>query len=72
MMKTATVTEKALKASYLTSLRMAKCKKAHIIGEELFVPAAVEICELMVGPEAANQLWLIPYTSFQQHSTPTY
>ena len=38
-MKTATVTEKALKASYLTSLRIAKSKKANTIGEELLQPA---------------------------------
>ena len=41
MMETATVTEKALKASYLTSLQIAKSKKAHTIGEELLQPAAV-------------------------------
>ena len=63
MMKMATVTEKALKASYLTLLRIAKSKKAHTIGEELLQPAAVEMCELIVGPEAANQLWLIPLSS---------
>ena len=67
MMKTATVTEKALKASYLTSLRMAKCKKPHTIGEELLQPAAVETCELMVGPEVAYQLWLIPLSNSTIH-----
>ena len=67
MKKMATVTEKALKASYLTSLRMPKCKKAHTIGEELLQPAAVEMCELMVGPEAAYQLWLIPLSNSTIH-----
>ncbi len=67
MMKTATDTEKALKASYLTSLRIVKSKKAHTIGEELLQPAAVEMCELMVGPEAANQLWLIPLSNTNVH-----
>ena len=68
MMKMATVTEKALKASCLTSLCIAKSKKAHTTGEELLQPAAVEMCELMVGPETPA----LVYTSLQQHSTPTY
>ena len=67
MMKMATVTEKALKASYLTSLCITKSKKAHAIGEELLQPAAVEMCELIVGPEAANQLWLIPLSNSTEH-----
>ena len=66
MMKMATVTKKALKASSLTSLRVAKSKKAHTIGEELLQPAAVEMCELMVGPEALSSsgLYLFPTAQY--------
>ena len=67
MMKTATVTGRPSKSLYLTSLYIAKSRKAHTIGEELLQPAAVEMCELMVGPEAANQLWLIPLSNSTVH-----
>lgn len=32
-------TEKAVEASFLVSLRIAKCRKPHTIGEELILPA---------------------------------
>uniref|UniRef100_A0A671MB63 Uncharacterized protein n=1 Tax=Sinocyclocheilus anshuiensis TaxID=1608454 RepID=A0A671MB63_9TELE len=51
-----TIPEKAQQASYLAALRIAKCKKPHTIGEELILPAAVDMCRVMVGEEATNKI----------------
>ncbi len=48
IIKTATVAENALKASYAVSQRIAKCKKAHKFAESLIIPAAVDICKIML------------------------
>jgi hypothetical protein len=45
--KTLSVNEKALIASYKVSYKIARCKKPHTIGEELILPAAIEIVEIM-------------------------
>ncbi|XP_058855396.1 zinc finger BED domain-containing protein 5-like [Acipenser ruthenus] len=58
-----TVPEKALKASFLTALRIPMSKKAHTIGEELILPAAVEMCEVMVSEDAAKKLKDIPLSN---------
>lgn len=60
IIKTATVDENALKASYAVSQRIAKCKKAHTIAESLMIPAAVDICEIMFGAEQAKKVTKIP------------
>lgn len=54
-----TVPEKALKASFLTVLWIARSKKAHTIGE-LILPAAVEMCKVMVSEDAVKKLKAIP------------
>ncbi|XP_077100002.1 SCAN domain-containing protein 3-like [Siphateles boraxobius] len=56
----ATTSEKAQKASFLVAQRIVKCKKPHTIAEELILPAAVDMCEIMLGTEAANKLKSIP------------
>lgn len=56
----ATVNEKALRASYLVALRIARSKKPHTIGEELILPAAVEMCEVMLGKACSEKLKTIP------------
>ena len=40
--------------------QIAKCKKPHTIAQELIRPAAVSMCEIMLGTEAANKLKSIP------------
>ena len=40
--------------------QIAKCKKPHTIAQELILPAAVGMCEIMLGTEAANKLKSIP------------
>ncbi|XP_042233739.1 SCAN domain-containing protein 3-like [Homarus americanus] len=50
------IPQKAQRASYLTGQRVAKSKKSHTIWEELMLPAVVEMCEVMIGKEAASQL----------------
>ncbi|CAK6977529.1 SCAN domain-containing protein 3-like [Scomber scombrus] len=59
----ATTSQKALKASYLVAQRIAKSKKPHSIGQELVLPAAVEMCEAVLGAEAANKLKVVPLSN---------
>ena len=56
----ATTSERAQRASYLVAQRIAKCKKAHTLAEELILPAAVDMCEVIIGTEAANKLKTVP------------
>ncbi len=56
IIKTATVAENVLKASYAVSQRIAKCKKAHKIAESLIIPAAVDICKIMFRAEQAKKV----------------
>lgn len=52
-------TEKAVEASFLVSLRIAKCKKPHTIGEELILPTAKDMVTCMSGESSAKQLDII-------------
>ncbi|XP_031333855.1 zinc finger BED domain-containing protein 5-like [Photinus pyralis] len=61
--KTLTVNEKALLASYKVSYQIARCKKPHTIGEELILPAAIEIVETMFGDTFAKKLESIPLSN---------
>ncbi|XP_077301048.1 protein FAM200B-like [Arctopsyche grandis] len=54
--KILSVTPNALLASYHVSYRIAKCKKAHIIGETLLLPAAVDMVRIMFGESYTKQL----------------
>ena len=46
----------ALMASYIVSLRIAKAKKPHVIGEELILPCTKDIVHHMLGDKAAESL----------------
>lgn len=54
------VSSNALLASYHVSYRIAKCKKPHTIGENLVLPAAMDIVRTMFGESYAKQLQQIP------------
>lgn len=58
-----TVNEKALKASYIMAMRIAKSKKAHTDAESLIMPTALEICEIMLGKESSRKLLSIPVSN---------
>lgn len=61
--KTLSMNEKALLASYKVSYKIARCKKPHTIGEELILPAAIEIVETMFGNNFVKQLESIPLSN---------
>ena len=54
--KTTQQSKAAVEASYVVSLRVAKAKKAHTIGEELIFPCIKDVVRLMIGTEAVNKL----------------
>ncbi|XP_053170201.1 zinc finger BED domain-containing protein 5-like [Scomber japonicus] len=56
----ATVNTKATEASYRVALRIAKAGKPHNIGETLLLPAAKDMCSVMMGEAAAAKLDAIP------------
>lgn len=60
MMSCTTVNKKVLRASYLVALRIARSKKPHTIAEELILPAAVDMCEVVLGREYSQKLKAIP------------
>ena len=47
----------------MVAQQIAKCKKPHTIGEELILPAVVEMCEIMLEKEAANKLIAVPLSN---------
>ncbi|GFX40694.1 protein FAM200B [Trichonephila clavipes] len=61
--ETLSVNEKALLASYKVSYKIARCKKPHTIGEEHFLPAAIEIVETMFEDNFAEELHSIPLSN---------
>ena len=46
----------AVEASYAVSLRIAKSKKPHTIGEELVLPCTKDIVRLMIGADTVKKL----------------
>ncbi|XP_053194079.1 protein FAM200A-like [Scomber japonicus] len=60
MMKATTVSSKALQASYAVSMLVAKSKKPHSIVEELILPAAIAMAEIMIDKKAADELKKVP------------
>lgn len=44
-----------MKASFLVSLKIAKCGKPHTIGKELLLPATKDIVTCMFGESSAKQ-----------------
>ena len=59
--------EKALRASYLLAVRIARSKKPHSIGESLVLPAAMEMCREMCGDAVADKLKAIPVSNDTVH-----
>lgn len=51
-----TVNTKATEASYRVALRIAKAGKPHNISETLLLPAAKDMCSVMMGEAAAAKL----------------
>lgn len=56
-------TQKAVEASFLVSLRIARCGKAHTIGEELLLPAAKDMVTCMFNESMAKKLETIPLSN---------
>ena len=52
--QTAITIRAAVEASYIVSLRIAKSKKPHTIGEELVLPCTKDIVHLMIGADAVK------------------
>ncbi|KFM77074.1 hypothetical protein X975_13606, partial [Stegodyphus mimosarum] len=54
--ETLSVNKKALIASYKVSYKIARCKKPRTVGEDLILPAAIEIVETMFGDNFSKHL----------------
>jgi hypothetical protein len=52
----ALIPSNALLASYKVTHRIAKCQKRHNITEELILPAAVDMVNIMIGESAGKLL----------------
>uniref|UniRef100_A0A668AZH4 DUF4371 domain-containing protein n=1 Tax=Myripristis murdjan TaxID=586833 RepID=A0A668AZH4_9TELE len=63
MMKATGVSSKALEASYAVSLLVAKSKKPHSTVEELILPAATVMAEIMIDKKAANAFKKVPLSN---------
>ena len=59
----ARMSEATLEASYRIALRVAECKKAHTIGEELIKPCLVESVRLVCGEKEAEKINQIPLSN---------
>jgi hypothetical protein len=57
------VNEKYLLASYEASYLIAKAKKPFTIGEELILPAAIKICEIIHGKEISDVFKYVPLSN---------
>ena len=56
MTKEVMASQTALKASYLVAMKIAKCKKSHIIAENVLLPAAIEMYYIKNREKAAEAL----------------
>lgn len=65
--KASKVNEKALRASYLLAVHIAKNKKPHTIGESFIHPAAIEMCREMCGDTVADKLKATPVSNDKLH-----
>jgi len=50
-------------ASYKVSYRIAKCKKPHTIAEQLILPAAIDVVNIVVGESAGKLLSKVPLSN---------
>ncbi|KAE9543681.1 hypothetical protein AGLY_002077 [Aphis glycines] len=61
--KNASIPTNALIASYKVSYRIAKCKKPHTIAEQLILPVAIDMVNIMVCEYAGKLLSKIPLSN---------
>ncbi|XP_063786065.1 protein FAM200A-like [Pseudophryne corroboree] len=61
--KQASIPCNALLASYKVAHRIAMCKKPHTIAEELILPAAVDMVNILVGESAGKLLSKVPLSN---------
>jgi zinc finger BED domain-containing protein 5/7/8/9 len=61
--KNASIPNNALIASYKVAFRIAKCKKPHTIAEELILPAALDMVNIMIGESAGKLLSKVPLSN---------
>ena len=54
---------KAQLASFKVAHRIAKCKKAHTIAEELILPATIDLVSRMIGDSNAQELKTVPLSN---------
>ncbi|XP_050522096.1 zinc finger BED domain-containing protein 5-like [Daktulosphaira vitifoliae] len=59
----ASIPNNALIASYKVAFRIAKCKKPHTIAEELILPAALDMVNIMIGESAGKLLSKVPLSN---------
>uniref|UniRef100_A0A6Q2YA63 DUF4371 domain-containing protein n=1 Tax=Esox lucius TaxID=8010 RepID=A0A6Q2YA63_ESOLU len=58
-----TVSKQCLEASYVVAKRIAKLGKPHTIAETLILPAAQDMCRIMIGDSAAARLGAVPLSN---------
>jgi predicted RNase H-like nuclease len=61
--KQASIPSNALLASCKVAHRIAKCKKPHTIAEELILPAAVDMVNILIGESAGKLLSKVPLSN---------
>lgn len=59
-MATASTGVSALRVSHLAASRVAKAKKPFIVGEELILPAAKDVCLELLGEAAVKKTVQVP------------
>ncbi|XP_067120060.1 zinc finger BED domain-containing protein 5-like [Centruroides vittatus] len=63
MFKHMSIPNNALLASYKVAYRVAKCKKNHTVAEQLILPAAVDLVNIMIGESAGKLLSKVPLSN---------
>ncbi len=58
-----TLSKQCLEASYLVAKRISKLGKPHTIAETLILPAAQDMCRIMIGDSAAAKLGAVPLSN---------
>ncbi|XP_058617525.1 zinc finger BED domain-containing protein 5-like [Onychostoma macrolepis] len=58
-----TVSKQCLQASYVVAKRIGKLGKPHTIAETLILPAAQDMCRIMIGDSAAAKLGAVPLSN---------